>query len=174
MVLLFLLAFCRLCSFQTGFCRVPFQFECFILGLFLWPFFCLAVIVSVFVLSSVPSGSFNSECFLWCVFSYTFLYPALFLVLFRLAFPNVSLLLVSFLGVVYMSQPVAGWFHTQMLTGGKQAQDPPGSLHSIVSPVEWSSFKGTGPRRFTVWKTTCFTKMPLVCVLQVILFRAFS
>ena len=49
-VLLFFLAFCRLCSSQSGFCRAPFQFEFFILGLFL-VFFCLAV--SVFVLSSV-------------------------------------------------------------------------------------------------------------------------
>ena len=71
-------------------------------------FFRLAVIVIVFVLSSVSSGSFNSECFLWCVFSYTFLYPALFVVLFWLAFPSVSLLLVSFSGVVHMSQLVAG------------------------------------------------------------------
>ena len=52
-------------------------------------------------------GSFNSECFLWCVFSYTFLYPAVLEVLFWLAFPSVSLL-VCFSGVVYMSQPVAG------------------------------------------------------------------
>ena len=133
-------------------------------------FFCLAIVVSVFVLSSISYGSFISECFLRCVFSYTFLYPAhlvvlfwlaflsvflflllvcflrvvpacgrvishtivnkgsfnseyllwvllffhtpsctqLFLWLFWLAFPSVSLLLVCFLGVVYMSQPVAG------------------------------------------------------------------
>ena len=40
----------------------------------------------------------------------------------------------------------------------KQAQDPPGSLHAIVSPVEWSSLKGRGPRWFTVRKTIWFTK----------------
>ena len=63
---------------------------------------------TVFVLSSISSGSFNSECFLWCVFSYTFLYQTLLAVLFWLAFPSVSLFLVYFLGVVQMSQPVAG------------------------------------------------------------------
>ena len=30
--------------------------------------------------------------------------------------------------------------------GGKQAQDPPGSLHTVVSSVELSSLKGRGPR----------------------------
>ena len=44
--------------------------------------------------------------------------------------------------------------------GRKQAQDPPGSLHTIVSSVEWSSLKGRGPWWFTVRKTTCFTEMP--------------
>ena len=44
----------------------------------------------------------------------------------------------------------------------KQAQNPPGSLHTTVSPVEWSSLKGRGPQWFTVRKTTCFTKKPLV------------
>ena len=43
------------------------------------------------------------------VFSYT-LYPAVLVVLFWLAFPSVSLLLVCFSGVVHMSQPVAGDF----------------------------------------------------------------
>ena len=47
---------------------------------------------------------------------------------------------------------------------GKQAQDPPGSLHTVVSSVEWSSLKWRGPRWFTVRKTTCFTKTSLVCV----------
>ena len=36
-----------------------------------------------------------------CCFSYTFLYPALFVVLFWLAFPSVPLLLVCFSGVVH-------------------------------------------------------------------------
>ena len=40
--------------------------------------------------------------------SYTFLYPALLVVLFWLAFLSVSLFLVCFLEVVHMSQPVAG------------------------------------------------------------------
>ena len=40
----------------------------------------------------------------------------------------------------------------------KQAQDPLGSLHTRISPVEWSSLKGRGPRWFTVRKTTCFHK----------------
>ena len=38
------------------------------------------------------------------------LYPALVVVLFWLASPSVSLLLVCFSGVVHMSQPVAGYF----------------------------------------------------------------
>ena len=45
------------------------------------------------------------------------------------------------------------------VTGHKRAQDPPGSLHAIVSSVEWSSLKGRGPRWITVRKTT-FTKTP--------------
>ena len=40
--------------------------------------------------------------------TYPFLYPALLVVLFWLAFPNVSLLIVCFFGVVHMSQPVVG------------------------------------------------------------------
>ena len=39
---------------------------------------------------------------------YTFLYLALLVVLFWLAFPSVSLLLVCISWVVHMSQPVAG------------------------------------------------------------------
>ena len=50
------------------------------------------------------------------------------------------------------------------LTGRKQAQDPPGSLHTIVSSVEWSSLKGRGPRWFTVRKMTCFKRMPHTCM----------
>ena len=67
-VLLFCLAFCKLCSSQNGFCRTPFEFDWFILGLFLLALFCLAIIVRVFVLSSISRGSFNSECFLWSFF----------------------------------------------------------------------------------------------------------
>ena len=44
----------------------------------------------------------------------TFLYPALLVAVFWLALLSVSLFLVCFLGVVHMSQPVAGLFHTQM------------------------------------------------------------
>ena len=44
----------------------------------------------------------------WWGESYTFLYPALLVVLFWLAFLSVSLSVVCFLGVVHMSQPVAG------------------------------------------------------------------
>ena len=47
-------------------------------------------------------------------------------------------------------------------TGGKQAQYPPGPLDTIVLLVEGSSLKGRSPCWFTVRKTTCFTKMPLV------------
>ena len=67
------------------------------------------------------------------------LYPALVVVLFWLASPSVSLLLVCFSGVVHMSQPVAGYF----THNGKQAQDPPGSLHTIVSPVEFPQGEGS-------------------------------
>ena len=45
--------------------------------------------------------------------SFTFLYPVLLVILFWLAFLSVSLFLVCFLGVVLMSQPLAGCFHTQ-------------------------------------------------------------
>ena len=79
-----------------------------------------------------------------------------------LVFPRASLFLVCCLGrSPHVSQTVVGWLH--LWTGGKQAQDPPGSLHTIVSPVEWSSLKGRGPRWFTVRKTTGFTKMPPNC-----------
>ena len=57
----------------------------------------------------------------------------------------------------------AGWIHSYSATGRKQAQDPPGSLHTIVSSVEWSSLKGRGPRWPTLKRTTCFTNMPHVC-----------
>ena len=35
----------------------------------------------------------------------------------------------------------------------KQTHDVPGSLHAIVSPVEWSSLNGTGPQWLTVRMT---------------------
>ena len=44
------------------------------------------------------------------------------------------------------------------------AQDPPGSLHTIVWLVEWSSLKGRSLWWFTIRKTSCFTKMPLVTI----------
>ena len=87
--------------------------------------------------------------------------PTLVILVF-LVFPRAPLFLVCCLGhSPHVSQTVAEWLH---LTGGKQAQDPPGSLHTVVSPVEWSSLKGRSPRWFTVRKTTCFTKMPLVTI----------
>ena len=110
MVLLFLLAFCRLCSSQSGFCRASFQFECFILGLFLWPssvslllllfLFCPVFHQAPLILNDSFSVFFN--------FLYAFLNPALFVVLFWLVFPSVSVLSVCVWGVVHMSQPVAG------------------------------------------------------------------
>ena len=56
----------------------------------------------------ILNASFGFFHFFIIIFSYTFLYPALLLVLSYLAFPSVSLLLVCFSGVVHMSQPVAG------------------------------------------------------------------
>ncbi len=108
-----------LCSSQRGFCRVPFQFDWFILGLFLWPssfrafslaFFYLAIVVSVFVLFTNAYGSFNSECFFGVGWrgSYTFLSETLLVVLFWLAFLNVSFFLVCFLGVVDMYVTACG------------------------------------------------------------------
>ena len=160
MVLLFFLAFVRALFLSEWFLQGSFliwlvHFRAFSLV------FSIAIVVSVFVLLSISPCSFFClllfgcccECFcstfheaplilnafFWCVFfSYTFLCPALLVVLSWLAFPSVSL------------------------------------LFPIVSPVEWSSLKGRGPRWFTVWKTTCFTKMPLVCFLWVLLFRVFS
>ena len=71
--------------------------------------FYLAIVVSVFVLFTNAYGSFNSECFFtvgWVGVgwrgSYTFLYVALLVVLFWLAFLNVSFFLVCFLGVLHM------------------------------------------------------------------------
>ena len=60
---------------------------------------------------------------------------------------------------MYVSQTLAGWNHLYSETGHKQAQDPPGSLHTIVSLVEWSAPKGRSPQWFTIRKMTCFTNM---------------
>ncbi len=104
MVLLFILASCRHCSFQSvfvGLLSSLVRFRAFSLA-----FFCLLLLL-VFLLCAVfHKAPFNLNAS-FGVFSYT-LYPVLFVVLFWLAFPSVSLLLVSFSGVVHMSQPVAG------------------------------------------------------------------
>ena len=74
-------------------------------------FFCVAIVVSVFLFCPPFHNApliLNAASFFLFLFAYTFLYPALLVVLFWLAFPSVSLLLVCFSGVVYMSQPVAG------------------------------------------------------------------
>ena len=75
---------------------------------------------------------------------------------------------------MYVSQTPAGWNHSYLETGRKQAQDPPGSLHTIVSSVEWSSLKGRGPWWFTVRKTTCFTKTPCLYYIQPLEVRVHS
>ena len=62
-----------------------------------------------------------------------------------------------------MSHPLTGWIRLKTRTGRKQAQDPPGSLHIVVSSVEWSSLKGRGPRWFTVRKPTCFSNATCLC-----------
>ena len=67
MFLVFLLASSRLCSVQSVFVGLLSKLKASS-GAFSLAFFSLAIIVSVFVLSSVPSGSFNSECFLWGFF----------------------------------------------------------------------------------------------------------
>ena len=76
--------------------------------------FYLTIVVSVFVLlafhraplilnaSLVGGGGGGGGC------SCTFLYPAVLVVLFWLAFLSVSLFIVCFSGVVHKSQPVAG------------------------------------------------------------------
>ena len=46
------LALCRLCSCQCGFCEVPFQFDWFIVGLFLW-LSSVWLLLLVFLYSSV-------------------------------------------------------------------------------------------------------------------------
>ena len=56
------------------------------------------------------------------------------------------------------------------MSHGKQAQDSPGFLHTVVSPVDWSSLKGRILWWFTIRKTTCFTKMPLVTITDVTAF----
>ena len=50
-----------------------------------------------------------------------------------------GLLLVILVSLVFPRAPL-------FLVGGKQAQDPPGPLDTIVSPVEGSSIKGRSPR----------------------------
>ena len=97
----------RLCSSQSGFCRAPFQFERFILVLFPWPSSVYLLLVFLFCPAFHKAPSILNASF-GVFFPYFFLYPALLVVLFWLAFPSVSLLLVCFLGVVHMSQPVAG------------------------------------------------------------------
>ena len=98
-------------------------------------------------------------------FSYTFstqVSALLVVILVFLLFPRALLFVVCCLGhSPHVSQTVAGWLH--LWTGGKQAQDPPGSLHTIVSPVEWSSLKGRSPRWFTVRKTDLLYKDATCC-----------
>ncbi len=107
-VLLFFLAFCSgSVLLRVVFDRAPFQFDWFILGLFLWPssMYLLSPFLFCPAFHQVPL-ILNAS--LSVFFSYTFLYPALLVVLFWLAFPSVSLFLVCISGVVHMSQPVAG------------------------------------------------------------------
>ena len=67
--------FVGLCSSQSGFCRAPFQFDWFILGLFLWPSSAQVLLLfSGFALFSISQGSFHSECFLLGIF-HTLLLP---------------------------------------------------------------------------------------------------
>ena len=68
-------SFVGLCSSQSGFCRAPFQFDWFILGLFLWPSSAQVLLLfSGFALFSISQGSFHSECFLLGIF-HTLLLP---------------------------------------------------------------------------------------------------
>ena len=60
--------------------------------------------------------------------------PALLVILVFLVFPRAPLFWVCCLGCIpHVSQTGRV---IALETGGKQAQDPPGSLHTIVSPVE--------------------------------------
>ena len=107
-VLLFFLAFCSgSVLLRVVFDRAPFQFDWFILGLFLWPssMYLLSPFLFCPAFHQVPL-ILNAS--LSVFFPYTFMYPALLVVLFWLAFPSVSLFLVCISGVVHMSQPVAG------------------------------------------------------------------
>ncbi len=62
-------------SSQSGFCRAPFRFDGFILGLFLWPSSAqLLLLLSGFAPFSISQGSFHSECFLLGLFD-TLLLP---------------------------------------------------------------------------------------------------
>ena len=56
------------------------------------------------------------------------------------------------------------WIHSLSAASHTQAQDPTGSLHAIVSSVEWSFRKGKSPRWCTVRKTTCCTNTPRSCL----------
>ena len=87
--------FVGLCSSQSCFHRASFPVLLVHFRAFSFVAICyLVIVVSVFVLLSISSGSFNSECF-WGGGgggqSYPCLYPALLVVLFLLAFLSVSL-----------------------------------------------------------------------------------
>ena len=78
-LLLFLVLFCSfqnfvgLCSSQSGFYRAPFWFECFILGLFLWPSSAqLLLLISDF--SPLNLSPFFLNASFW-VFFIHFFYP---------------------------------------------------------------------------------------------------
>ncbi len=88
--------------------------------------------------------------------SYTFLCPALLVVLFSLAFLSVSLflLLVCFSGVVHMSRPVAGWFHTQSKQVVKRLKIPQGL--STLLFHQWSEV----PSRGGVHSDSLYEKLP--------------
>ena len=70
-VLLFFLAFCRLCSSQSGFHRASFQFNWFILGLFLWPSSAqLLLLLSGFSLFNISPFILNASFWFCCSFQH--------------------------------------------------------------------------------------------------------
>ena len=97
--------------------------------------FYLAIIVSFFVLSSISRGSFNSECFLWCVFIHLLVPSSSCGFVLDSISECFSVLSVLFWGSPHVTDCQGDFTHNRK-TGSKQAQDPPGSLHTIVSPVE--------------------------------------
>ena len=93
-----------LCSSESGFCRAPFQFDQFILGLFLWPlsepsYCCYLVVLLRLAFHRAP---FLSECFLLGLLDTLSTHiPSLLVSFGLLVFPRAPLFLLCCFGGVF-------------------------------------------------------------------------